>query len=90
MSVTTHFEYNTAGQNSSAVEIDQFGKELVWYEFDYDPNGNHVSTLSYTPFGVLFSTDVYTYEASAEAIFNHGIMRQKIEPFEATKTTFVR
>ncbi len=90
VSVTTHFEYNTAGQLSSAVEIDQFGKELFSYEFGYDPNGNHISTLSYTPFGVLFSTDVYTYETSAEAVFNHGIMRQNIEPFEATITTFVR
>lgn len=89
-SVTTHFEYDRAGQLSHATDIDQFGKELFSYEFGYDLNGNHVSTLSYTPFGELFSTDEYSYEASQETVFNHGIMRQQIEPFEATNISFVR
>ncbi len=87
---TTHFEYNTEGQIASALDINQFGEELFSYEFGYDANGNLVSTLSYTPFGQLFSTDVYTYEASPEPVFNHGILRQAIEPYEATNASFVR
>jgi len=90
VSVTTHYDYNLAGQISSANEIDQFGEQLFSYEFAYDLNGNHISTLAYTARGELFSTDVYTYEVSAEPIFNHGIMRQAIEPFEATNGTYVR
>lgn len=89
-SVTTHFTYNDKGQPISAQEIDQFGDELFSYDFDYDVHGNHVSTLSYTPFGVLFSTDIYTYEESLETVFNHGIMRQQIQPFETTNINFVR
>ena len=89
-SVTTHFTYNDKGQPINAQEIDQFGDELFSYDFDYDVHGNHVSTLSYTPFGVLFSTDIYTYEESPETVFNHGIMRQQIQPFETTNINFVR
>lgn len=89
-SVTTHLTYNEQGQLVSALEIDQFGDELFTYDFDYDVHGNHVSTLSYTPFGVLFSTDIYTYEESPETVFNHGLMRQRIEPFETTNIYFVR
>lgn len=89
-SETTHFQYNAAGQISSAQVIDQFGRELFSYVFTYDSNGNHVSTLAYTPSGTLFSTRLYTYEASPSTVFNHGIMRQKIEPFEATFGRYVR
>jgi len=87
---TTHLTYNSQGLLVSAQEIDQFGDNGFSYVFDYDEHGNHVSTLSYTPFGVLFSTDIYTYEESPEPVFNHGIMRQKIELFETTNIYFVR
>jgi len=89
-SVTTHFTYNEQGQAVSAQEIDQFGDEIFSYEFDYDVHGNHISTLAFTPFGALFSTDLYTYQESPEAVFNHGIMRQQIQPFETTNINFVR
>ncbi len=89
-SETTHFEYNDKGQIVSAMDIDQFGKAGFTYEFEYDEPGNLVLTKSYTPFNQLFSTDTYVYEESEEQIFNHGMMRQQIEPFEATNATFVR
>ncbi|MGQ7846037.1 hypothetical protein ACUNV4_16260 [Granulosicoccus sp. 3-233] len=39
---------------------------------------------------LIGGTDEYTCEASPETVFNQGIMRQSIEPFEATNATFVR
>lgn len=87
---TTHFTYNSQGLPVSAQEIDQFGDNVFSYVFDYDEHGNHVSTLTYTPSGGLFSTDIYTYEESPEPVYNHGIMRQKIELLETTNIYFVR
>jgi len=89
-SETVQFEYNAAGQIASGKVIDQIGRETFSYVFSYDANGNHISTLEYTSSGTLFSTNLYEYEASANSVFNHGVMRQLIEPFESTNGTYVR
>ena len=89
-SVTTSYLYNAEGQLTSANEINQFGEELVSYEFAYDENGNHISTLTFTSIGTLVSTETFFYEASSETVFNHGIMRQAVEPFETTNAVYVR
>lgn len=87
---STQFEYNTLGQLSGAIGINSAGRQFMMYELEYDANGNHISTITKFIDGDVLTTDVYTYEASPETVFNHGILRQKIEAFEVTSARYVR